>query len=108
MQNEMDRRQETVEIPLGRLHRFPHHPYKVQDNEEMEALTESIREYGILSPSNINPQLNNRTPRAPGCPIQCPRRQRHKSSAVKSNSDCRKHHHPPHQHTQQDRLRTHL
>ena len=50
MQNEMNRRQETVQIPLGRLHRFPHHPYKVEDNEEMEALTESIREYGILNP----------------------------------------------------------
>ncbi|MBO4420016.1 MAG: ParB/RepB/Spo0J family partition protein [Oscillospiraceae bacterium] len=46
----MNRRQETVQIPLGRLHRFPHHPYKVEDNEEMEALTESIREYGILNP----------------------------------------------------------
>ena len=50
MQNEMNRRQETVQIPLGRLHRFPHHPYKVEDNEEMDALTESIREYGILNP----------------------------------------------------------
>ena len=50
MQNEMNRRQETVQIPLGRLHRFPNHPYKVEDNEEMEALTESIREYGILNP----------------------------------------------------------
>ena len=50
MQNEMNRRQETVQLPLGRLHRFPDHPYKVEDNEEMEALTESIREYGILNP----------------------------------------------------------
>ena len=34
----------------ARLHRFPDHPYKVEDNEEMEALAESIREYGILNP----------------------------------------------------------
>lgn len=43
-------KKESVQIPLGRLHRFPDHPYKVGDNEEMEALAESIREYGILTP----------------------------------------------------------
>ena len=50
MYNDQNTRQETVQIPLGRLHQFPHHHYKVEDNEEMEALTESIREYGILNP----------------------------------------------------------
>ena len=50
MQNELNRKQGPVQIPLGRLHRFPEHPYKVEDNEEMEALTESIREYGVLNP----------------------------------------------------------
>ena len=49
MQNEL-KKQATVQIPLGRLLRFPGHPYKVEDNEEMEALAESIREYGILNP----------------------------------------------------------
>ena len=43
-------KKEAVQIPLRRLHRFPGHPYKVEDNEEMEALAESIREYGILTP----------------------------------------------------------
>ena len=50
MKSDMNRKQETVQLPLGRLHRFPSHPYKVEDNEEMEALTESIRESGILNP----------------------------------------------------------
>ena len=40
----------AARIPLEKLHPFEGHPYKVQDNEEMEALTESIRENGILSP----------------------------------------------------------
>lgn len=43
-------KKEPVQLPLGRLHRFPEHPYKVEDNEEMEALAESIREQGILTP----------------------------------------------------------
>ena len=50
MKSDMNRKQETVQLPLERLHRFLEHPYKVEDNEEMEALTESIREYGILNP----------------------------------------------------------
>lgn len=50
MKNDWNTKQESVQIPLGRLHRFPDHPYKVEDNEEMEALAESIREQGILSP----------------------------------------------------------
>ena len=37
-------------IPIGKLHPFENHPYKVQDNEEMEQLAESIRMNGILSP----------------------------------------------------------
>lgn len=50
MKNNWNKKQEPVQLPLGRLHRFPEHPYKVEDNEEMEALTESILEYGILNP----------------------------------------------------------
>ena len=50
MKNDWNKKQEPVQLPLGRLHRFPGHPYKVEDNEEMEALAESIREYGILNP----------------------------------------------------------
>ena len=43
-------KKEPVQLLLGRLRRFPDHPYKVEDNEEMEALVESIREQGILTP----------------------------------------------------------
>ena len=50
MKNDWNTKQESVQIPLGRLHRFPDHPYKVEDNEEMESLAESIREQGILTP----------------------------------------------------------
>lgn len=39
-----------IAIPIAKLHPFEGHPYKVLDNEEMEALTESIHVEGILSP----------------------------------------------------------
>ncbi len=45
-------------IPIGKLHPFENHPYKVQDNEEMELLAESIRMNGILSPIIVRPKEN--------------------------------------------------
>ena len=44
-----------IAIPIAKLHPFEGHPYKVRDNEEMEALTESIHTEGILSPLIVRP-----------------------------------------------------
>ena len=45
-------------IPIEKLHPFENHPYKVQDNEEMELLAESIRQNGLLSPVLVRPLEN--------------------------------------------------
>ena len=45
-------------IMITNLHPFERHPYKVQDNEEMNALIESIGEQGILSPILVRPKEN--------------------------------------------------
>lgn len=45
-------------IAIDKLHAFVNHPYKVQDNEEMEALAESIKEHGIVSPVIVRPLEN--------------------------------------------------
>lgn len=37
-------------ISINKLHPFENQPYKVLDNEEMDALVESIQENGVLSP----------------------------------------------------------
>jgi ParB family chromosome partitioning protein len=42
-------------IPISKLHPFEGHPYKVMDNEEMDSLTESIRENGVLMPVLVRP-----------------------------------------------------
>ena len=42
-------------IPISKLHPFEGHPYKVLDNEEMDSLTESIRENGVLMPVLVRP-----------------------------------------------------
>ena len=40
----------TVNLDISKLHPFEGHPYKVLDDEEMEALVESIRTQGVLTP----------------------------------------------------------
>lgn len=38
------------DIPLDQIDDMPNHPYKVRMDEDMEALTESVRTYGIITP----------------------------------------------------------
>lgn len=44
-----------INIEITKLHAFEGHPYKVLDNEEMDALTESVREHGVMSPLIVRP-----------------------------------------------------
>ena len=44
-----------IAIPIEKLHLFEGHPYKVLDNQELEALTESVYTEGILSPLIVRP-----------------------------------------------------
>ena len=44
-----------TDIPIEKLHTFVNHPFKVQDDEKMDELVESIRENGILSPVVVRP-----------------------------------------------------
>lgn len=43
------------ELPLEDLHPFEDHPFKVQYNEEMEKIVESIRKFGVLTPALARP-----------------------------------------------------
>ena len=44
-----------VMLEISKLYTFRDHPYKVIDNAEMKELTESIAEYGVLSPIIVRP-----------------------------------------------------
>ena len=44
-----------VQISTDKLHPFPAHPFKVQDDEDMEQLTQSIQMQGVLTPLVIRP-----------------------------------------------------
>ena len=45
-----------VHVSLSKLHDFPNHPFKVQDDEAMQETAESIRQYGVLVPAIVRPR----------------------------------------------------
>lgn len=45
-----------IEAPLGDLHDFKDHPFRVVDDEKMEETVESIRQYGVLVPGIARPR----------------------------------------------------
>lgn len=44
------------EIDISKIRDFPNHPFKVIDDEKMDALVESIKERGVLSPAIVRPK----------------------------------------------------
>lgn len=42
-------------IPLNELHPFKDHPFKIQNDEEMKRLMESIQKFGTLTPALARP-----------------------------------------------------
>ena len=54
-QAEKKRNSGIVNIPIEKLHSFINHPFKVEDNEKMDELVESIIENGVLSPIVVRP-----------------------------------------------------
>ncbi len=47
-----------AQISTDKLHPFPAHPFKVQDDEDMEQLTQSVQEQSVLTPLVIRPLGN--------------------------------------------------
>ena len=43
------------DIPLHELHQFKDHPFKIQNDEEMKRLIESIQKFGTLTPALARP-----------------------------------------------------
>ena len=48
------------EIPLMQIDDFPGHPYRVLDDEDMEALMESIKERGVITPAMVRKKEDGR------------------------------------------------
>ena len=56
---EESRQEEKLEhiqqIPLSDLHEFEGHPFRVVDDEEMQKVVDSVKEFGILTPLIVRP-----------------------------------------------------
>ncbi len=50
-----DQREKVQEIPLGELHPFRNHPFKVKDDAAMQDTVDSVCEYGVLVPAIARP-----------------------------------------------------
>lgn len=48
------------DIPIELIDDFPDHPYKVQDDEDMDRLVESIKERGIITPAMVRAKDDGR------------------------------------------------
>lgn len=57
--NEMHREKVRV-IPIRYIDDFPDHPFQVREDEEMNRLVESVKEYGVLTPVVARKTENNR------------------------------------------------
>ena len=47
---------QIVDVPLEKLHTFENHPFRVMDDESMDEMVESIKEYGVIVPAIARPR----------------------------------------------------
>ena len=52
--------EKVVDIPISKIQDFKNHPFKVEENEELISMSESIAKYGVLEPAVVRP-LNDGT-----------------------------------------------
>ena len=51
-------REKVQEIPLSEISDFPNHPFKVQADEAMLEMAESVKQYGVLVPGLVRPKAD--------------------------------------------------
>lgn len=56
VERQNDGLEKVMEIPIEEISSFPDHPFKLQMDEAMNDMVESIREYGVLSPALVRPK----------------------------------------------------
>ena len=76
-QERQDAKLEKIQIlPLTELHPFRNHPFQVRDDDEMDKMVDSIKEYGVMTPAIVRPRATAVVMPASGlawkpCPALC-------------------------------------
>lgn len=56
-QERQDAKLEKIQIlPLAELHPFRNHPFQVRDDDEMDKMVDSVKEYGVMTPAIVRPR----------------------------------------------------
>ena len=59
-QERQDAKLEKIQIlPLTELHPFRNHPFQVRDDDEMDKMVDSVKEYGVMTPAIVRPRKDN-------------------------------------------------
>ena len=43
-------------LPLSELHPFTDHPFEVRDDEDMDKMVDSVKTYGVMTPTIVRPR----------------------------------------------------
>ena len=58
--SEQERQEAKLEkiqiLPLTELHPFRNHPFQVRDDDEMDKMVDSVKEYGVMTPAIVRPR----------------------------------------------------
>ena len=56
-QERQDAKLEKIQIlPLSELYPFEGHPFQVRDDDEMDKMVDSVKEYGVMTPAIVRPR----------------------------------------------------
>ena len=48
-------REKVIDIPLNEIHDFPNHPFRVVQDDAMNEMAESVKQFGVLVPAMVRP-----------------------------------------------------
>ena len=69
-QERQDAKLEKIQIlPLTELHPFRNHPFQVRDDDEMDKMVDSVKEYGVMTPAIVRPRKDGGYEIVAGMPV---------------------------------------
>ena len=57
-QRDYEKAEKVEEIDINKIADFPNHPFKVQDDDKMDEMVKSVKQYGVILPVIVRPKEN--------------------------------------------------
>ena len=55
-QRDYEKAEKVEEIEVSKITDFPNHPFKVQDDDKMDEMVKSVKQYGVILPVIVRPK----------------------------------------------------